>query len=46
MFVADTSVIMAGNGLPCQKKTKQGGVEDMEFRGLLKKENVEIPGVT
>ena len=28
-----------------KKKKQAGGVEDMEFPGFLKKENVEIPGV-
>ena len=26
-------------------KPKQGGVENMEFPGILKKDHVEIPGV-
>ena len=29
--------------IPEKKQTR--GVEDMEFHGLLKKENVEIPGI-
>ena len=32
----------------CKKREKDrggGGVEDMEFSGVLKKEDVEIPGV-
>ena len=28
-----------------QKKSNTGGVEEMEFRGVLKKEHVEIPGI-
>ena len=31
------------NGL-FQKKSNTGGVEEMEFPGVLKKEHVEIPG--
>ena len=28
-----------------QKKSNIGGVEEMEFPGVLKKEHVEIPGI-
>ena len=31
---------------PNRKRQERGGVEDMELPGVLKKEHVEIPGVS